>query len=219
MTNDDELLARFTRRLAGIEADVKDPPPWSSGAVRGSVRFVGVSRPASLRGPIASMVGLFALVVIALAAVALLAGRNPAPTAPAVGGQAEVPTIEPSPAKARLIVVLVRERPPMPSGVTFGGIFDASIFLAHLTDAAGVEVASWQIGDPKVPDLLVSPDRYHLAIWQVEVTDNAETGARTTSEPFGGCSADFLLPPGTATTLTVRATRGQPCVIDPPTIH
>lgn len=217
--DDTELLRRFTRRLAGIEVDVKNPPAWPSGAVRGSMRFVGAGGRSSSHGLIVSMVGLLALVVIALAAVALLAGRTPAPTAPAVGGQAEVPTIEPSLAKARLIVVLVRESPPRPSGVSFGGILDGTIFFARLTDATGEEVASWRIGDPTVPELLVSPDRYDLAIWRVEVTDNSETGARTTSEPFGGCSADVPLPAGTTTTLTVHATLGQPCLIDLPTVH
>jgi hypothetical protein len=116
--------------------------------------------------------------------------------------------------EARLIVQAVRLRPPLPSGVTFGGILDTSVFEAQIATMDGDIRATWRVdkaaGEPNV----LAAGAYRVSVWRYTVQDNVETGARTTSPPLDPCSIDLTLGGGTLVSVVARfPSGGGPCRI------
>ena len=96
-SDDDELLARFNRRLAAIESEIPSPPEPGFGGAGPTTRIA--HRRSSAPGWIGASVVAAVLVALAVIAVRMLPGPTPTPSVPAVGQSSPSPVVQtPSPA-------------------------------------------------------------------------------------------------------------------------
>ena len=128
----------------------------------------------------------------------------------------EVPSS--SPAGAGLQVALDVERVPEPSGITCT-CPDFSTYLGQLSTGGGKEIATWNLRQPSGVLNSLDPGSYSLVVSQVAVTDNVETGVRSSSAPIAQCSTELTLAPGTTTSLTATFGREpSSCELNAPSV-
>ncbi len=119
---------------------------------------------------------------------------------------------------ARLRVNLVVKPIPEPSGIVCT-CPDNSTYVARVFTAAGKEVATWNLRDPAGLEHSLEPGTYSLVVSRVFVTDNVDTGARTSSTPFSECSTDLTIAPSTTASLTaIFALGSSACELDGPRV-
>lgn len=104
--DDEELLARFSRRMAAIESEIPSPPNLSS-ARAGSMTRAG-SRRGSPSGWVPAFVMAVGLVALAVIGLRLLPGPGPTPSPPAAGQTTPTPLASPS-------ATTVPSAPPSPT--------------------------------------------------------------------------------------------------------
>jgi hypothetical protein len=123
-----------------------------------------------------------------------------------------------SPAPARLLVALDVKPVPEPSGITCT-CPDFSTYLGQLFTAGGKEVATWNLRQPSGLLHSLAPGSYSLVVSQVFVTDNAETGVRSSGAPTVQCTTDLTLAPNTSTKLTATFDLApRACAFDTPLV-
>jgi hypothetical protein len=130
-----EILARFDRRLAGIELEVPDPPAWPVRRVLGSTRAV------SLAGWTPQSLVALALVAV-ITAVALLVAI------PGFVGRVPAPTLTPPPAfsSPSSISEIVVGSDGLPTSIDGEAVLKVSDALSHAfvaKDATTFLVAGW----------------------------------------------------------------------------
>jgi hypothetical protein len=222
------VLARFNRRLAGIEADVKD------GSANELPRRAIVTRPIGWRsGPARRRTVLPLLVAIALLVVAigvirpLAAGpvpsAGPLPSQPAVGASASPSAdLGVGPARLRIQGYEMQVARPDPSGITIApavtGTLHFRVAVTSQDDAETLTIAavqSWR-------ELDLTPGSYEVdASVRTEILD-LDNGRNIIGVPGGPCVIRLDLAPGTTTLLAVTDVYGQACgfsqrLVDAPT--
>lgn len=104
--HDLDTLARFERRFAGIEAEVKDPPPFNPGSAT-------MSRLAPTPRSLAAPIAIVAVVVAAVTLASLIAGdRSTGPgsgSGAVIGISSPSPVATPSPAPTAIPTVVIGE--------------------------------------------------------------------------------------------------------------
>lgn len=222
--DDTELLARFQQRLAGIEHEIGDPPAWRGGVLRGSTRVVGAGD-LSWRG-LAELTFVVAVVLVTvLAAIPLLAGRNPSPPSPTTGGLTteDTPPASASSGSALLSVVAGGNTACLSEGgcATFFGI--------QPTPGTSVPIVpEWRFGGgpgalraPAAAPTSLLPGRYRASAHLNWVSDVVMNGQSPT---IGGvvstCQTDFVVDASTVSVRVQITFEGlDPCQITADTVE
>jgi hypothetical protein len=207
---DQEILERFGRRFAAIERQV--PATARFGAARHRRGTAGLwAVPAAA-----------AVIVFVTAAGTLLTGRpaGPGPSALVAPSLLVAPSaVAATPAPTGLSVlavgVVVEPRPELPSGLITTGMVPFAHYAARLRAVDGSTVALWapDPSDSAPTAVRVEAGSYRLSLWRYNLTDNVETGARSSSPPASLCSTTVALAPSVPTRLVATFSYGgaDPC--------
>ena len=222
-----DVLARFNRRLAGIEADVKD------GSADELPRRTIVTRPIGWRsGPAGRRTVLPVLVAIALLVVAIgvirplaagpIPSAGPVRSQPAIGASASPSAdLGQGPARLRIQGYEPQIAEPGPSGITIApGLMPTLHFRVAVT---GENTGTLTIpADTSWRELDLTPGSYEVdASVRTEIVD-VDNGRNIIGVPGGPCVIRLDLAPGTTTLLAVTDVYGQACefgqrLVDAPT--
>jgi hypothetical protein len=215
-----DLLERFHRRLAGIEADVPEPPA-SMRPSKGSALGRPAASPRSGLGAIAlSIVVVVVLIGVIAVQLPLIASHPPI-------GSGTPPTTPGSPnavlaGPARLVVSYTREERALPSGVVTSGV-DLSTYVARVSNLNGSDVRSWKVflkaGDRgATAEPTFAAGEYRVTVARIFIAVQVETGVLSSSPPLGECGAVVTLGAGTTTHVAAAfPLDGRSCTIGTPT--
>ena len=183
-SSDQEILARYRRRFAGIEPAVPGVPPFTL---------------ARRRRPSARLLAVPVLAVLAfvMVGVPLITGQLSTAVLPSGSPSASVATsASPAATGPGELDLAVRLMPlPEPSGVRIAPALLANAHFTAQLSASGRAVRTWPVTQGAAAHQSFDAGSYVLTVWRYSVVDSVDTGARVTSPPQDACSIDLTLDP------------------------
>lgn len=192
--DDNDVLARFNGRLAGIESDVKDGFPAEMPRQRPVTRSIAWRSESPGRRVFVPLFVAIALIASIVVIRPLLMSSTPSASTvgslPAVGSSASA-SADLGLGLAGLRIQAYVSGQSEPSGIDAPGGLSAIHFTAVISSAGGSEVVSIP-ADLDWRELVLTPGRYDVVVSEREIVVNADNGQDVISD-LGQCSTQVDL--------------------------